>query len=234
MKLDILFFGVHPDDIELGAAGTVAKHVKSGYMVGIVDLTEGELGTRGTPALRIKEASTAAKIMGASIRLNLKMEDGFVENNKKNQIKIIEVIRKYNPSIVVCNAIRDRHPDHGRSSQLVSDACFLSGLEKIKTNKQQAWRPKAVYHYIQDRFIKPDIVVDISDFMEIKMKAIHAYKSQFHNPSSKEPQTYISSPEFLDGIKGRCIEMGRIIGVKYAEGFTAERYVGVNLLSDLI
>lgn len=238
MKLDILAFGVHPDDVEISAAGTIIKHIGLGMKVGVVDLTQGELGTRGNAIIRMQEAETAGKIMGIALRHNLGMQDGFFENNQENKIKIIEMVRLYQPDIVLCNALNDRHPDHGRSGRLVSDACFLSGLSKIETiynnQSQAAWRPRAVYHYTQDRFHVPSFVVDISNCIDDKMESIKAYKSQFHDPNSKQPQTYISSPEFLDSIKARNAEYGRQIGVKYAEAYITERYMGVKDLGDLI
>ena len=232
MKLDILAFGAHPDDVELCCSGTLLKHISQGKKVGIIDLTRGELGTRGSAAIRDKEAAVAAKILGIAVRENLNFADGFFLNDKQHQLEVIKKIRKYQPEIIIANAIRDRHPDHGRSAQLISDSCFLSGLVKIDTN-QKVWRPKAVYNYIQDRYIKPDFVIDISDFIDKKMQAIKAYRSQFYDPKSKEPQTYISSPEFLEMLNARAIEMGKVIRVKYAEGFTAERVVGVKDLFDL-
>ena len=238
MKLDIMAFGAHPDDVELSAAGTLINQVKLGHKCGIVDLTKGELGTRGTSDDRMKEAEIATQIMGIHVRENLGMSDGFFENDKENQLKIIEVIRKYQPEIILCNAITDRHIDHGRGSKLVSDAAFLSGLVKIETknngNPQEAWRPKAVYHYIQDRFLSPDFVVDISNSIQTKVDAIMAYRSQFYNPNSSEPETAISSKEFLEFLKGRWMEMGRPAGFQYAEGFTVERFPGINDLKNLV
>jgi len=237
MKLDILAFGAHPDDVELGCSGTIAKEVALGKKVGIIDLTRGELGTRGSVEIRNSESAKAAEILGVSIRENLDMRDGFFINDEAHQLKVIQMIRKYQPEIVLCNAITDRHIDHGKGSKLVSDACFLSGLVKIETEsngeKQQAWRPKVVYHYIQWQNIEPDFVVDISDFIEAKMKSVQAYASQFYDPNSKEPITPIASKNFLDSIKYRAQDMGRLVGVEYAEGFTAERYVVVNSLADL-
>lgn len=237
MKIDILAIGVHPDDVELSCSGTILKHIKAGKKVGILDLTLGELGTRGTPAIRTKEAMAAAKILGVSFRDQLNMADGFFANDEKHQKLLIEKIRLYQPEIVLCNAVSDRHPDHGRAAKLVADACFYSGLVKVATNHnkkpQGAWRPKAVYHYIQDNFIHPDFVIDVSGFMDKKMKSIMAYGSQFYNPKSKEPVTPISTPEFLEVIKAKNAIWGRAIGVKYAEGFTVNRYPGVNSLFDL-
>lgn len=223
MKLDILAFGAHPDDVELSCSGTLLRHASLGKKTGIIDLTKGELGTRGTPALRLKEAKEAAKMLGLSIRENLGMEDGFFVNDKKHQVKIIQKIRQYQPEIVLANALEDRHPDHGRAGKLAADAAFLSGLSKIQTKlggkKQEAWRPKAVYHYNQFLYHVPDFVIDISPFFEKKMNSIKAYASQFYNPHSKEPQTMISQPEFLDFIAHRCVEFGKEKGVTYAEGF---------------
>lgn len=223
MKLDILAFGAHPDDVELGCAGTILKHIEDGKKIGIIDLTRGELGTRGTAAIRDKESKAAAKILGVEFRENLKMADGFFLNDKTNQLKVIQKIRQHQPDVVIANAIEDRHPDHGRAAKLVSDACFLAGLPKIKTSwkgkSQKAWRPKAVYHYIQYNPHKPDFAVDISKHFEKKMEAIRAFGSQFYNPHSKEPETLISTPEFFGLVKKRCEEHGRQIGAKYGEGF---------------
>lgn len=240
MKLDILVFGAHPDDAELGAGATIAKEVAAGKRVGIVDLTRGELGTRGSAELRDKEAATAAKILGLSIRENLEFADGFLVNDKWHQLKIIQLIRKYRPEIVLCNAIEDRHIDHAKGSSLVSDACFLSGLIKIDTKLdgqdkwQEPWRPKNVYHYIQWKDLRPDFVVDVSGFIEKKTEAILAYSSQFYDPNSNEPDTPISSKNFIDSINYRARDLGRLVGVEYAEGFTAERYVAVSNLDKLI
>jgi bacillithiol biosynthesis deacetylase BshB1 len=238
MKLDILAFGAHPDDIELGCSGTIAKEISLGKKVGIIDLTRGELGTRGTVEIRNAEAAKAAKILGISARENLDMRDGFFINNEEHQMKVIQMIRKYRPEIVICNAIEDRHIDHGKGSKLVSDACFLSGLRQIKTEingeAQEAWRPKVVYHYIQWKHIEPDFVVDITGFIDIKMESILAYGSQFYNPDSCEPESPISSKNFLNSVKYRAQDLGRIIGTEYAEGFTVERYLAVNSLGNLI
>ncbi len=237
MKLDILAIGIHPDDVELSCAGTILKHIEQGKTVGILDLSLGELGTRGNAQIRTQEATKAAQILGVSVREQLDMADGFFENNETNQRKIIEVIRKYQPEIVLCNAINDRHPDHGRASKLTSDACFYSGLIKIETlhndTKQNAWRPKALYHYIQDQFIKPDFVIDITKYNDKKMESIMAYSSQFYDPNSKEPQTPISSKNFMEYINAKASVFGRAINVDYAEGFTVDRYIGVNSLFDL-
>ena len=237
MKLDILAFGAHPDDVELGCSGTIAKEVNLGKKVGIIDLTRGELGTRGSVETRNSESTKASDILGVSVRENLDMRDGFFVNDEVHQMKIIHMIRKYQPEIVLCNAIDDRHIDHGKGSKLVSDACFLSGLRQIKTELngevQDAWRPKVVYHYIQWKNIEPDFVVDISAFMETKMESVLAYGSQFYDPKSNEPVTPIASKNFLDSIKYRAQDLGRLVGVEYAEGFTVERYLAVNSLSDL-
>lgn len=237
MKLDILVLAAHPDDAELSCAGTILKHIQDGRKVGVADLTRGELGTRGTPEIRAKEAEKASRILGLHARRNLDLGDGFFENTRPNQIRIIEVIRKYQPDIVLCNTLEDRHPDHGRAGKLVSDACFLSGLVKILTTddgKTQApWRPRSVYHYIQDKYIKPDFLVDITDYMDKKMEAIKAFKSQFYNPESQEPETYISSEQFMEAILARGREMGKAIHARYAEGFTADRVIGVENLFDL-
>ncbi|HET6989874.1 MAG TPA: bacillithiol biosynthesis deacetylase BshB1 [Bacteroidia bacterium] len=229
--VDILAFGIHPDDVELSCAGTLLKHMAAGYSVAIVDLSQGELGTRGNGELRLKEAAAAAKILGVKYRDNLGLEDGFFRNDRESQFKIIEKIREYRPKIVLCNAVSDRHPDHGRASQLVSESCFYSGLSKIETayNKkvQEAYRPKAVYHYIQDRQLKPDFVIDITPFIDKKMEAILAYSSQFFDPNSQAPFTPISSPEFLETVKAKMRVFGRDIFVEFAEGFTVERNMGV-------
>jgi N-acetylglucosamine malate deacetylase 1 len=238
MKLHILAFGAHPDDVEIGAAGTIAKEVALGKKVGIIDLTEGELGTRGSVEIRYQEAAAAAKILGVSVRENLQLRDGFFVNDEKHQLEVIKMIRKYKPEIVLCNAVTDRHIDHGKGSQLVSDACFLSGLKMIETSidgkKQECWRPKLVYHYLQWMDAKPDFVVDISEFIDQRMAAIKAYGTQFYNPKSNEPGTLIATKNFMESLSYRCQDFGRIIGVDYAEGFTVERYVAVNNLSDLI
>ncbi|MFC4097824.1 bacillithiol biosynthesis deacetylase BshB1 [Euzebyella saccharophila] len=240
MKLDILAFGAHPDDVELGAGATIAKEIANGKKVGIVDLTRGELGTRGSAEIRDKEAQKSAEILGVSVRDNLAFADGFFKNDKEHQLEIIKKIRQYQPEIVLCNSVRDRHIDHGRGSSLVSDACFLSGLIKIETRLegesevQKPWRPKVVYHYIQWQNIEPDFVVDVSGFIDVKMKAILAYSSQFHDPNSKEPETPISSKNFLDSIDYRARDLGRLINTEHAEGFTVERVVAIDKLNDLI
>ena len=238
MKLDILAFGAHPDDVELGCAGTILKEISLGKTVGIIDLTRGELGTRGSAEIRDQEANAAAKILGVSARENLEMRDGFFVNDEKHQLEIIKMIRKYQPEIVLCNAITDRHIDHGKGSKLVSDACFLSGLSKIETElngeKQIHFRPNLVYHYIQWQNIEPDFVVDISGFMDVKMESVKAYKTQFYDPNSKEPTTPITSKNFLNSIEYRAMDLGRLVGVEHAEGFTVERYLTVNSLANLM
>ena len=239
MKLDILVFGAHPDDAELGAGGTIAKEISLGKRVGVIDLTRGELGTRGSAEIREKEAATSAEILGLSIRENMEFADGFFVNDKQHQLAIVRKIRAYRPDIVLCNAIEDRHIDHARGSDLVSNACFLSGLMKIDTKAegddqwQEAWRPKQVYHYIQWKNLKPDFVLDITEVIDIKMAAIKAYASQFYDPDSKEPSTPISSKNFTDSVVYRARDLGRMIGVEFAEGFTVERFIGVNSLSDI-
>lgn len=238
MKLDILAFGVHPDDVELGCSGTLLSAIAEGKKVGIVDLTQGELGTRGTAETRKIEAANAAKILGIHVRENLKMADGFFQNDEQHQRKVIEVIRKYQPAIVLCNAPEDRHPDHGRSAKLVSDAAFLSGLRKIVTNHdgkmQEAWRPTYVFHYIQARYLKPDFVVDISAFADIKLQSILAYTTQFHDPNSTEPQTFISSPQFINSVQSRDQMWGQQIGVQFAEGFISEKLMGIKTMDAFI
>ncbi|MEZ4803514.1 MAG: bacillithiol biosynthesis deacetylase BshB1 [Gelidibacter sp.] len=238
MKLDILAFGSHPDDVELGCGATIAKEVKRGKKVGIIDLTRGELGTRGTAQTRDEEAKNAARILGVSMRANMEFADGFFVNDKEHQMALIKMIRKYQPDIVLCNAIEDRHIDHAKGSQLVSDACFLSGLMKIETEingkKQVHWRPKHVYHFIQWKQIEPDFVVNVTGFMDIKMKAVMAYKTQFYDANSKLPETPISSKNFTDSVEYRARDLGRIIGVEHGEGFTVERYVGVDSIFDII
>tara|TARA_B110000259_G_C13952179_1_gene377251 strand:+ start:412 stop:1128 length:717 start_codon:yes stop_codon:yes gene_type:complete len=238
MKLDILVFGAHPDDAELGCGGTIAKEISLGKKVGIIDLTRGELGTRGSGELRIIEARNAAKILGVTVRENLGFSDGFFTNDKKHQLEVVKMIRKYQPDTVLCNAVEDRHIDHAKGSQLVSDACFLSGLLKIMTTledeKQQKWRPKHVYHYIQWKNSTPHFVVDVTGFIPLKTAAVLAYSSQFYDPKSTEPETPISTKNFIDSINYRAKDLGRLIGVEHAEGFTSERYVAVENLSKLI
>lgn len=240
MKLDILVFGAHPDDAELGAGGTIAKEVSRGKKVGIVDLTRGELGTRGNAEIRDKEAVKAAKILGVAVRENMEFADGFFVNDREHQLELIKIIRKYRPEIVLCNAIEDRHIDHARGSQLVSDACFLSGLVKVDTKMdgddqwQEAWRPKLVYHFIQWKNLEPDFLIDVSGFIEKKTEAIMAYSSQFYDPKSNEPETPISSKNFIDSVNYRARDLGRLIDVEHAEGFTVERFVAVDNLDSLI
>ena len=233
MKLDILAFGAHPDDVEISASGTILKHIDLGYECGIVDLTQGELGTRGSGELRLVEAERAKNILGISARENLGFADGFFLNDREHQLLIIKMIRKYRPEIVLANSVHDRHPDHGKAAQLVADACFLAGLIKIETG-QQAWRPKAVYHYIQDEFIQPDLTVDVTPYFDKKIEAILAYSSQFYNPESDEPDTPISGKDFLEFLKGRAQVMGRPISVRFAEGFTTKRNIGIDSFFNLI
>ncbi|HTD99944.1 MAG TPA: bacillithiol biosynthesis deacetylase BshB1 [Mucilaginibacter sp.] len=238
IKLDILVLPVHPDDAELGCAGTILKEVALGRKVGIVDLTRGELGTRGTAEIREQEAAASAKILGLTVRDNLSLPDGFFENTKEYQLKAIEAIRRFQPEIIITNAYHDRHPDHGRANELVEAAVFLSGLRKIETSFegkiQEAWRPNLVLHFIQDNYIKPDILVDVTDHWDKKMESIYAYGSQFFNPDwQNEPETYISSPAFVAIVEGRAREFGKSIGVKYAEGFTSRKILGVDSLFDL-
>ncbi|MES2266233.1 MAG: bacillithiol biosynthesis deacetylase BshB1 [Bacteroidota bacterium] len=240
MKLDILVLPVHPDDAELGCAGTILKHIKLGHKVGIVDLTRGELGTRGTAEIRDKEAAKAAEILGLTIRENLALPDGFFSNTQEYQLKVIAAIRKFQPEIVITNAYHDRHPDHGRANELVEASAFLSGLRRVETfdadcNAQEPWRPTQVLHFIQDRYIKPDVIVDVTEFWDKKIKSIYAYASQFHNPdyNEDEPQTYISSPDFIEQINGRGREYGKSINAKYGEGFTSRKILGVDNLMEL-
>ena len=233
MKLDILAFGAHPDDVEISCSGTILKHIDLGYKCGVIDLMEGELGTRGTAELRLQEAERASGILGLKARENLGFADGFFQNDKEHQLPIIKMLRKYQPEIVLANSLHDRHPDHGKAAKLVADACFLSGLIKIETG-QEAWRPKAVYHYIQDEYIHPDLTIDITPYMDKKMESIKAYSSQFYTPDSDLPETPISGKDFLEFLIGRAKLVGRPIGAKYAEGFTAARNVGVKNLFDLV
>ena len=238
MKLSILAFGAHPDDVELSAAGTLLKHQAAGAAIGIIDLTEGELGSRGTVDTRYAEAKAAGEILQLSVRENLQMGDGFFTHSEENLLKIVQQIRRFQPTVVFANAHSDRHPDHAKGSKLVSEACFLAGLSKISTSwdgkEQIAYRPKAVYHYIQDHYLVPDFVIDVTDFVPQKMNAIKAYKTQFWDPNSTEPKTPISGEEFFEFLHGRMAQYGRSIGVKYAEGFTVERTLGVSNLFDLI
>ncbi len=238
MKVDILAIGVHPDDVELGCSGTLLKHIDMGRSVGIVDLTQGELGTRGNAEIRLREANDSAKLMGAVARENLGMADGFFQHSKENILKISRMIRKYKPKIVLANAIMDRHPDHGRASKLISDACFYSGLVRISQSNDDGsdlapWRPNVVYHYIQDRNLKPDFVIDVTDYMDKKIECILTFKSQFYDPSSTETETPISGKDFIEFNKAKNRAYGREIGADYGEGFTIERNIGVNNLFDL-
>jgi N-acetylglucosamine malate deacetylase 1 len=239
MKLDILAIGSHPDDVELGCSGTLISEAKRGKMVGIIDLTQGELGTRGTVETRYQEAADAAEIMGIAVRENLKMRDGFFRNDEEHQMQLISVIRKYRPEIVIGNILEDRHPDHGRAGWLIYDSCFLSGLRQIKTSgedgqEQEKWRPKMLLHYIQDRFYEPDIIFDISDVWEQRMEAVKAYRTQFLPDGSNDPQTYISSPEFMEALSARARLLGKRIGVKYAEGFLSKKSIGLKNLDALV
>ncbi len=240
MKLDILAFAAHPDDVELAASGTVIKHIQKGKKVGIIDLTKGELGSRGNAETRSIEAQNSANIMGLSIRENLDLGDGFFEENEASLLKVITMIRKYQPEIVLCNSVSDRHPDHARAGNIISRACFLSGLIKIETildnTNQLPFRPKNIYRYIQDRWIEPDVIVDISEQFELKMKSILAFETQFYNPDKNidGPETPISSKDFIDFLKGRAIQFGRLINTQYGEGFNVERPIGVNDLTDLL
>jgi bacillithiol biosynthesis deacetylase BshB1 len=238
MKLDILVFAAHPDDAELSCSGTIAAHVAAGYRCGIVDFTQGEMGTRGTPELRMQEAAQSSEILGLSVRKNLGFEDIKFINDWSHQLEVIKMIRKYQPEIVLSNAVKDRHPDHAKAAELVQQAFFKAGLQKIHTtldgSAQQAYRPRKLYNYIQTDYIEPDFVVDISDYWEHKYNSIMAFKSQFHDPNSKEPKTFISSPEFLNFIQARASEFGHRIGVKYGEGFTSSVTPGVKDITSLI
>ena len=237
MKLDILALAAHPDDIELSCSGTLALQQSLGHAIGVIDLTQGELGTRGSVKIREEEASRASEILKLSMRKNLQMPDGFFDISKKNILEIAQCIRKYRPEIVLANAITDRHPDHGRAAKLVQEACFYSGLEKIQLSDGEdlnPWRPKVIYHYIQSNYINPDFIVDISEFWDKKVESIRAFKSQFYSPDSDEPETYISKPGFLEFLESRAKMWGHAIGVKYGEGFTTHREPGVRDLKDLI
>jgi len=237
MKLDILVLAVHPDDAELGCSGTIAKHIAAGKKVGIVDFTRGELGTRGTAETRDQEAADSARILGLEARENLRFKDGFFKNDEAHQREVIRVIRKYQPEIVLSNALHDRHPDHARAGDLANDASFLAGLSKIETEldgvKQEAWRPRLVLQYIQDHYIRPDIIIDITPFIDIKVASIKAFKTQFYNPDHQEAETYISSPDFFESVLGRAREYGKSIGTTFAEGFTSRKLLGVDDLFDL-
>lgn len=238
MKVDILAIGAHPDDVELGCGGTIAKMISEGKTVAIIDLTKGELGTRGTDKTRKQEAADAAKILGISARENLEMNDGFLQNSEEYQMRIVKMIRKYQPEIVLANATDDRHPDHAKAAKLVSDACFLSGLKKIETaldgKNQEFWRPKHIFHFIQWKEIEPDFVIDISDFMEKKIEACMAYKTQFYNPESKEPVTPIATKDFLESLTYRAQNLGRLSGCTYAEGFTAEKMIALKNFEGIV
>lgn len=239
MKLDILAFAAHPDDTELACSGTIAKHLAIGKQVGVLDFTRGELGTRGSAEIRDIEAQASAKVLGLSTRENIALADGFFEDNAESQLKIIQKIRKFRPEIVLASALEDRHIDHSRAAKLAINACFLSGLRRVETqdelgNSQTEWRPKAIYHYIQDRYMKPSFVVDVTDFWEQKIASVKAFKTQFYDPTSDEPETPISSADFLDFLEARAREMGRIIGVKYGEGFVTQTSIKVNSLFDTL
>ena len=238
-KLNFLAFGAHPDDVELGCSGAILKILDSGMKVGIIDLTRGELGTRGSVKIRSKETELASKILGIDIRENLEFEDGFINNDKKHQLKVISIIRKYKPDFVFCNAPDDRHIDHPKASKLITDSCFLSGLSKLKTfdssgNNQEKWRPKNIFHYIQWKNLKPDFILDITGYMNSKMKAIKCYSSQFYDPNSKEPETPISKKNFLNFVESRSVDYGRIIGTEHGEGFIYNRILGLGSLNDFI
>jgi bacillithiol biosynthesis deacetylase BshB1 len=238
MKVDILAFAAHPDDVEISCAATLAKHVAFGKKVAMVDFTRGELGTRGSAEIRMQEAAAASKILGIHYRENLGFRDGFFSHDETHLLKVVEMIRKYRPEIVLCNAPSDRHPDHGRASKLAADACFLAGLPKVITAhegvQQEAWRPNACYHYIQDYYLQPDFVVDVTGYEQQKLESIKAYKTQFYDPNSNEPITPIARKDFFDFLLGRMKEFGRPIGAEYAEGFISARYIGVSSLDALI
>jgi len=233
VKLDILAFAAHPDDVELSCSGTLMQHLALGKKIGIIDLTRGELGTRGSAELRDIESQKASEIMGIQVRENLRMADGFFEDNKENQLKIIEVVRKYKPDLVFANAISDRHIDHGRAASLVHNACFLAGLSKIVTGDLTAWRPKRILHFIQDQIMKPDLVFDITPWFEKKKQSIAAYSSQFYDPNSKEPETPISSEAFYKFLEARAREMGRMINVEFGEGFVSKTPLNVKDLTEI-
>lgn len=237
MKLDLLVFAVHPDDAELGCSGTIIKHIAAGKRVGIVDFTRGELGTRGTAEIRDVEAADSAIIMGLHARENLNFRDGFFKNDEAHQLEVVKMIRKYQPEIVLSNALHDRHPDHGKAGDLVNDACFLAGLPKVSTQldgkEQMSSRPRLVLQYIQDRYIEPDVIIDITPFMEMKIQAIKAFKTQFYNPDHHEQETYISSPDFFESVISRSREFGKSIGGTYGEGFTCRKLLGVDSLFEL-
>ena len=241
MKLDILAIGVHPDDVELGCSGTIINEIKNGKKVGVLDLTQGELGSRGTVETRYEEAAKAAMIMGVAVRENLKMRDGFFQNDEEHQRRLIIAIRKYQPEIIFTNSLSDRHPDHGRAAKLTADSCFLSGLKKVETNDEQGndqepWRPKYVFHYIQDRYHEPDFVIDITGVFEQRMEAVKAYTTQFYNPDNEDdgPQTYISTATFLESVIARARVIGKKIGVQYGEGFNTVKTLGLKNMDSLI
>ena len=238
MKVDILAFGAHPDDVELGCGGTIAKMISEGKTVALVDLTRGELGTRGTDETRKEEAANAAKILGISARENLEMKDGFLQNSEEYQMRIVKMIRKYQPDIVLANAIDDRHPDHAKGAKLVSDACFLSGLKKVETElngtNQEVWRPKHIFHFIQWKEIEPDFVIDISDFIDKKIDSCMAYKTQFYDPNSSEPMTPIATKDFLESLTYRAQNLGRLSGCDYAEGFTTEKMIALKNFDGIV
>ncbi|HEX2534787.1 MAG TPA: bacillithiol biosynthesis deacetylase BshB1 [Chitinophagaceae bacterium] len=239
MKLDVLAIGVHPDDVELGCSGTLIREVRRGKKAGIIDLTQGELGTRGTVETRYAEAAEAARIMGVSVRENLKMRDGFFRNDEEHQLQLVAALRKYRPEVVLGNILDDRHPDHGRAGQLIFDACFLSGLAQVKTsdeagNPQEKWRPKHLLHYLQDRFYEPDLIIDISDVWEERLQSILAYTTQFQAAEGDGPQTYISSPAFLDSVTARARLLGKRIGVQFAEGYISKKSIGIHNLDALV
>src|SRR5215203_3386277 len=239
MKLDVLAIGVHPDDVELGCSGTLIKEVRRGKIAGVIDLTQGELGTRGTVETRFQEAEEAARIMGVSLRENLKMRDGFFRNDEAHQLQLVQALRKYKPEIVIGNILEDRHPDHGRAGQLIYDACFLSGLKQIKTSdenggQQERWRPKQLFHYLQDRFYEPDVIIDITEVWDQRLESIKAYRTQFYDQESNEEETYISSPAFLESVIARARLLGKRIGVKFAEGFISKKSIGINNLDALV
>lgn len=239
MKVHILAIAAHPDDVELNCAGTILRHLDLGYSAGIIDLTQGELGTRGTGPIRLDEASKAADLLGVSFRLNLGMADGFFKNTKENQIQVVQKIREFKPDIVLTNALSDRHPDHGRAARLVTDACFISGLVKVETvdengNPQIRWSPNSLYYFVQDYLHIPNLIVDVSKYMDMRMKALKAFTSQFYNPDSKEPDSSISSHDYLEQILGRARTFGRQIGVEFGEGYTAPRAIGTRDMIPLI
>lgn len=238
MKIDILAFGAHPDDVELGCGGTIAKLISEGKKCAIIDLTKGELGTRGTDETRREEAEESARILGISARENLGMKDGFLVNSEEYQLEIVKMIRKYRPEIVLANAIDDRHPDHAKAAKLVSDACFLAGLRKVETlidgDIQEVWRPKQIFHYIQWKDIKPEFVIDISEHLEKKLEACMAFKTQFYDPKSTEPETPITSKDFYESLTYRAQDLGRLSGVTFAEGFTTEKLIAMKNFDGIV